>query len=81
MNMGANDYAADTQAKANYGFSSLTGACYLLLRIQNPALAESWPRSLDIASLAQTRTQRLSQVCRIAFTATGLRLLGTEVTL
>tara|TARA_R110002003_G_scaffold121_35_gene10931 strand:- start:1194 stop:2621 length:1428 start_codon:yes stop_codon:yes gene_type:complete len=78
--MAANDNAADIQAIADRGFGSLTGACYLLLRIQNPTLARPWLRSLDIASLAQARTQRLSQVCQIAFTTAGLRKLGTEVT-
>lgn len=78
--MAANDDAADIQAIADRGFSSLAGACYLLLRIQNPALAKPWLRSFDIASLAQARTQRLPQVCQIAFTAAGLRALGTEVT-
>lgn len=80
MRMAANDAAADIQAIADRAFSSLAGACYLLLRIHNPTLAKSWLRSLDIVSLAQARTQRLPQVCQIAFTATGLRALGTEVT-
>jgi Dyp-type peroxidase family len=78
--MAANDDAADIQAIADRGFSSLTGACYLLLRIQDPALAKHWLRSFDIASLVQARTQRLPQVCQIAFTAAGLRALGTKVT-
>jgi len=80
MRMAANDEAADIQALAHRGFSSLAGACYLLLRIGNPALAKPWLRTLDIASLAQARAKRLSQVCQIAFTAAGLRVLGTEVT-
>jgi deferrochelatase/peroxidase EfeB len=78
--MAANDDAADIQALADRGFGSLTGACYLLLRIQNPALAKPWLRSFDITSLAQARTQRLPQVCQIAFTAAGLCALGTKVT-
>lgn len=78
--MAANDDAADIQAIADRAFSSLTGACYLLLRIQNLALAKPWLRSLSIASLAQARTQRLPQVCQIAFTAAGLRALGIDVT-
>ena len=78
--MAANDEAADIQALADRSFGSLTGACYLLLRIENPALAKPWLRTLDIASLAQARTQRLPQVCQIAFTAAGLRVLGTEIT-
>ncbi|KAF2877720.1 putative iron-dependent peroxidase [Massariosphaeria phaeospora] len=80
MSMAANDEAADIQAIAGRGFGSLTGACYLLLRIQDRALAKPWLRSVDIASVAQARTQRLSQVCQMAFTAAGLRALGTEVT-
>jgi deferrochelatase/peroxidase EfeB len=78
--MAANDEAADIQAVAARGFSSLTGACYLLLRIEKPTLAKPWLRTLDIASLAQARAQHLPQVCQIAFTAAGLRALGTEVT-
>jgi len=78
--MAANDEAADIQALVHRGFASLTGACYLLLRIENPALAKPWLRTLDITSLAKARAQRLSQVCQIAFTAAGLRALGTKVT-
>jgi hypothetical protein len=78
--MAVNDEAADIQALADRGFGSLTGACYLLLRIENPALAKPWLRTLNIASVAQARAQHLPQVCQIAFTAAGLRALGTEVT-
>lgn len=80
MRMAANDEAADIQALVSRGFGSLTGACYLLLRIENPALAKPWLRTLDIATVAQARAQRLPQVCQIAFTAAGLRALGTGVT-
>ncbi len=78
--MAANDEAADIQALADRGFLSLTGACYLLLRIDDAALAKPWLRGLEIASLAQARAGRLGQVCQIAFTAAGLRALGIEVT-
>ncbi|ERF76995.1 hypothetical protein EPUS_06863 [Endocarpon pusillum Z07020] len=79
--MAANDKAANIQALADRGFSSLTGACYLLLRIKKRALAKPWLRTLDIASLTQAPTQHLPQVCQIAFTAAGLCALSTKVTL
>lgn len=39
--MAANNEAADVQALADRGFRSLTGACYLLLCIESPALAKN----------------------------------------
>jgi deferrochelatase/peroxidase EfeB len=78
--MAANDEAVDIQALAYCGFGSLTGACYLLLRIEDPALAKPWLRTLEVASVAKARAQHLPQVCQIAFTAAGLCALGIEVT-
>lgn len=78
--MAANADAADIQAFADRGFLSLTGACYLLLRIDDAARARPWLRELDVASLAEARAEHLSPVCQIAFTAAGLQALGIEVT-
>ncbi len=78
--MSANDEAADIQALVDRGFNSLPGACFLLLRIDDAALARPWLRSLDVTSLAQARAARQPQACQIAFTAAGLRALGVEVT-
>jgi Dyp-type peroxidase family len=80
MTVSANDQAADIQALADRGFPSLTGACYLLLRVEDAARAKPWLRGLKIASLAEARANHLAQVCQIAFTAAGLRALGVDVT-
>ena len=74
------DQTADIQALADRGFNSLGGACFLLLRIDDAALAKPLLRRLQVTSLAQARAAHQAQVCQIAFTAAGLQALGVEVT-
>lgn len=80
MSLSAHEQAGDIQALADRGFLSLTGACYLLLRIEDAALARAWLRGLEVASLAQARASHLARVCQIAFTAAGLQALGVDAT-
>lgn len=76
--MAAIDEANDIQAIVDRGFGSLAGATHLLLRIVRPEPAREWLRSLHVTSLEEAKSDKLDQVCQIAFTAPGLAKLGFD---
>jgi deferrochelatase/peroxidase EfeB len=69
---------ADIQALAYTGFSSLTGAAYLLLRVTEAPAARRWLGSLKIASLADLASVKVHETAQVAMTASGLRELGVD---
>lgn len=74
--MAAIDEAADIQAIVDRGFGSLAGATHLLLRVNDRDKARAWLRTLPVTSLAEAQSERLTRVCQVAFTASGLEKLG-----
>ena len=70
--------AADIQALANTAFGPLTGATYLLLRVENAEAARGWLRALKPASVADISSARLLEATQVAITAAGLKALGVD---
>lgn len=68
------DYS-DVQGLAAYGYSKLTEACYLLLRIRNAEAARAWIASAPV-STAEHRSPAPETALQIAFTPAGLLALG-----
>lgn len=67
--------ADDVQALAESGFSSLTAACFLLLRVRDAAAARTWLRTAPVTTAAALR-QYLPTALQVALSAPGLRALG-----
>jgi deferrochelatase/peroxidase EfeB len=67
--------AGDIQAITKTAFGPLDSARYMLLRIGDPSAARRWLRTFAPASIAGLR-ERPTEICQVAFTATGLRELG-----
>ena len=74
--MAARDEAGDIAGLVRSGFGSLDGACYLLLRIVDPAAARDWLAGIAVTSAADVEAGHLGTARQIAFTARGLRALG-----
>jgi deferrochelatase/peroxidase EfeB len=72
------DYS-DVQGLARYGYSKLTEACYLLLRIRDAAAARKWLGSARV-STAESQAAAPDTALQIAFSAPGLRALGVPET-
>jgi deferrochelatase/peroxidase EfeB len=68
----------DIQALARTGFGSLTGACYLLMRVVDAAAARRWLGALKPTSIAELKGGEVGEATQVAFTASGLRALGLE---
>ena len=66
---------ADVQGLVRFGYKHLTEACFLLLRVRNPAAARAWLARAPVTSAV--RTDRLPDTAlHVAFTSEGLRTLG-----
>lgn len=74
--MAVKDEIGDIQAIVDRGFGSLGGASFLLARVSDRASARAWLRSLPVTSIGDAQEARLSCVCQVAFTASGLIALG-----
>jgi deferrochelatase/peroxidase EfeB len=66
---------SDVQGLTAYGYSKLTEARFLLLRIRDAAAARAWIASAPV-STAEVRPSAPETALQIAFTASGLRSLG-----
>src|SRR5271166_618250 len=69
---------ADIQALAWTAFGPLTGASYLLLRVENPEAARRWLGALKPTSVADISSACLAEATQVAITAAGLTALGVE---
>src|SRR5262249_20859809 len=66
---------ADVQGLVRFGYKHLTEACFLLLRVSDPAAARAWLARAPVTSAV--RTDPLPATARhVAFTSEGLRALG-----
>lgn len=74
--MAARDELDDIPGLVRSGFGSLSGACYLLLRIVDRTTARNWLGELPITSAAAVEAGDASEACQVAFTSRGLRALG-----
>ena len=64
----------DVQGLVRFGYRHLTEACYLLLRVKDPAAARAWLAEAPITSAV--RADPLPQTAlHVAFTSEGLRAL------
>jgi deferrochelatase/peroxidase EfeB len=65
----------DVQGLVRFGYKHLTEACFLLLRVRNPAAARAWLAQAPVTSAI--KTDRLPETAlHVAFTSEGLRALG-----
>src|ERR1700722_16774436 len=67
--------AADVQALVESGFSKLTAASFLLLRVRDPAAARAWLGSAPVTTAAELQ-QYLPTALQVALSAPGLRVMG-----
>jgi deferrochelatase/peroxidase EfeB len=65
----------DMQGLLRFGYSSLTAACFLLLRIDDVAAASAWLSHVPV-STAEIQTPPPSRSLQIAITCQGLHRLG-----
>ena len=65
----------DVQGLVRFGYKHLTEACFLLLRVRDPAAARAWLAQAPVTSAV--KTDRLPETAlHVAFTSEGLRALG-----
>jgi len=67
--------AEDVQALVESGLSGLRAACFLLLRVRDPAAARAWLGTAPVTTAAALR-QHQPTVLQVALSAPGLRVLG-----
>jgi deferrochelatase/peroxidase EfeB len=65
----------DIQALLRAGFTHLTEACFLLLRVADAAAARAWLAQAPVTSIGDLRAARQETVVQVALTAAGLRAL------
>jgi Dyp-type peroxidase family len=65
----------DMQGILARGYSGLRQAHYVMLRIQDPAAACSWPQSVPVTPASERRS---TAVVNLGFTAAGLSALGID---
>ncbi|VTU20931.1 Dyp-type peroxidase family protein [Variovorax sp. SRS16] len=65
----------DIQGLMRFGYGKLTEACFLLLRIKDPAAARAWLAGAPVANAAACE-RAPETAMQIAFTSEGLRALG-----
>jgi deferrochelatase/peroxidase EfeB len=70
------DYA-DVQGLVRFGYGHMTNASYALVRVKNVAAAKAWLRSARVTSAVALKPPPKTAM-NIAFTAPGLRALGTS---
>jgi deferrochelatase/peroxidase EfeB len=64
----------DVQGLVRFGYRHLTEACFLLLRVSDPAAARAWLAQAPVTSAV--KTDRLPETAlHVAFTSAGLRAL------
>ena len=64
----------DVQGLVRFGYKHLTEACFLLLRVSDPAAARAWLAQAPVTSAI--KTDRLTETAlHVAFTSEGLRAL------
>jgi len=71
----ANANYADMQGILRFGYSKLTAACFLLLRIDDAPSARRWLSNAPVAS-AEVQNPPPTRTLQIAFTSQGLSKLG-----
>ena len=65
----------DVQGLVRFGYKHLTEACFLMLRVRDPAAARAWLGQAPVTSAV--KTDRLPETAlNVAFTSEGLRALG-----
>src|SRR5437870_13042116 len=69
----ASSELADIQGLLRSGYGNLREACYLLLRVVDPAAAGAWLAAAPVTTAAERAASRVLQV---ALTAGGMRALG-----
>lgn len=67
----------DLQGLFRFGYGKLSEACFMLLRIKQVSAAKAWLAQLPVNTAARTKIAPESAV-QIAFSASGLRLLGLQ---
>src|SRR5947209_20196321 len=65
----------DMQGLLRYGYSRLSEACFLLLRINDPVAAGRWLETAPVTT-AEERNPPPEQALQVAFTHEGIRKLG-----
>src|SRR5580658_10961300 len=65
----------DIQGLVRSGYSTLTEACYLLLRVADPAAARAWFATARVTTAAD---EKVDGVLQVALTADGMRALGVS---
>ena len=74
MSQGGSVELDDVQGLVRFGYKHLTEACFLLLRVKDPAAARAWLAQAPITSAV--KADRLPQTAlQIALTSEGLRAL------
>jgi Dyp-type peroxidase family len=66
----------DIQGLVRSGYGKLPEACFILLRIADPAAARSWLADIRLTTIQDMLRQRLDEAVHVALTADGLRALG-----
>jgi len=66
---------SDVQGLLRFGYGKLTGACFLLLRIEDPAAAAGWLAEAPV-STAEVKSPPPERALQLAFTSQGLKRLG-----
>jgi deferrochelatase/peroxidase EfeB len=65
---------SDIQGLLRFGYGKLTDACFLLLRIDDPAATSNWLESAPVTT-AEVKNPPPSRALQIAFTVQGLKKL------
>ena len=68
----ASDFA-DMQGLLDTGYSTLTEACFLLLRIADPAAARAWLAAVDVTTADR---RNVATALQVALTVDGMQALG-----
>jgi len=77
LNQGGAVELDDVQGLVRFGYRHLTDACFLLLRVKDPAAARAWLARAPITS-AVTADPLPQTALHLAFTSEGLRALGVS---
>ena len=67
----------DIQGLVRFGYKRLTQACFLLLRVTDPAAARAWLAQAPVSS-AKTQDPPPATALQVAFTSAGLQALGVQ---
>jgi Dyp-type peroxidase family len=69
---------ADVQGLLRYGYSGLTDACFLLLRIKDRVAAQAWLRTAPVTSAVECSPPPQTAL-QVAFTRSGLEALAVPL--